>query len=176
MSEQERRSSPSKKAEVIYQACVDYQKEFALNFIDEALKESYAYIKSLEAKVVEMTSERTKLYSVLKDLHETTCPYKPFATIPHYEEPENVPACTCSNQKKSRYWATQDFLHRAEITHLQSQLAEQSALIDELGFAISYCLGKEVFPQGVCKEDKETDSYTVAKKALDKYDNYKKSV
>ena len=85
-----------------------------------------------DKRIDSLTSERTKLYSVLKDLHETTCPYKPFATIPHYEEPENIPICTCSNQKKTRYWAVQDFLHRGEITIL-------SELIDELADILNHC-------------------------------------
>lgn len=40
---------------------------------------------------------------------------------------------------------------------------------DELARALEFCLGREVFPKGVCEADKETEAFTVASEALSNY-------
>ena len=71
------------------------------------------------------------------------------------------------------HYNTEGHTHRCDCANCH---CKAMTLLDEMAVALAYCLGKEVFPQGVCKEDKETESYTVVKKALDKYENFKKSV
>ena len=53
------------------------------------------------------------------------------------------------------------------------QLSEITSLSDELAGALEFSLGREVFPQGVVADEKETEAYTKVKSALTKYTSWK---
>lgn len=133
MSRETNEPKPSSEvAQVIFVACRIYGEDFAKNIIDGAFAELRAEAETLRSQLEKAKSERVKLYSVLKELHETTCPYKPFATVASFDTPEDVPACTCSNQKKARYWAVEDFLHRAEIEVLKEHLSLATQALEKI--------------------------------------------
>lgn len=55
----------------------------------------------------------------------------------------------------------------------QKRLSHLMDVAGNLRSALEFCLNKEVFPQGVCEADKETEAYTKAKLALAKWDGIK---
>ena len=45
-------------------------------------------------------------------LHYDGCPYKPFADLLSWDEPENPPECTCSTRHKAAYWKARSMLSK----------------------------------------------------------------
>lgn len=60
-----------------------------------------------------------------------------------------------------------------EACELEKRLSNLMDVGGKLKSALEFCLNKEVFPQGVCEADKETEAYTRAKLALAEWDGIK---
>ena len=52
------------------------------------------------------------------------------------------------------------------LTTERTRYSELTSLLEKVEEALEFTLGREVFPQGVCKEDKETEAYTRVKETL----------
>jgi len=62
---------------------------------------------------------------------------------------------------------------KKRIGELDVPETQKDKEISELVEALEFCIGKEVFPQGVCECDKETEAYTKAISALNKHKTIK---
>lgn len=58
---------------------------------------------------------------------------------------------------------------RDSVTQDRNELIAWRFLAEKMKEALEFCLNKEVFPQGVCDADKETEAYTRANQALSDY-------
>ena len=103
----------------------------------EWLLEAHAEIRRLREDLKLLTNRNEPEPHAL---HYDECPYKPFADLASWEEPENPPTCTCSEAHKGAYWKarwmlTKGWRHIAErdLAAHQAVVRQASKLVDLLG-------------------------------------------
>lgn len=72
-------------------------------------------------------------------LHYDGCPYKPFAALPDWETPEDVPACTCAEEHKAAYWKGQFVLERGYKKLAEGESARMRSLVQYVEWAGGQC-------------------------------------
>ena len=93
-------------------------------------------IDALRADLARLQKERDDIaYRVehpeKAHLHYEGCPYQPWADKPRWEEPEDIPECTCGEAAKGAYWKGQHLLERG---HHEMTKADLRACAEALTF------------------------------------------